>query len=43
MTAQGYTIAAYVVVGVLMWGYAGMLLMELRRRGRRGAEGARDD
>jgi hypothetical protein len=39
MTAQTYTIVAYVVVGALLWGYAGMLLLELRRR-TRAQEGA---
>ena len=31
MTAFGSTVAAYVVVGVLLWGYAGWLWMRLRK------------
>jgi hypothetical protein len=47
MTAHTYTVLAYVVVGVLMWGYAGMLMLRRTRSasggcGSSGADESRD-
>ena len=43
MTAQIYTIVAYVVVGVLMWGYAGMLMLRRNRAASDGGLGSADE
>lgn len=31
MTAYPMTVAAYVIIGVLLWGYAGWLMLRLTR------------